>query len=620
MHRSEITIDLGAVRHNVRRLLDALAGSQLWAVVKADAYGHGAVEVARVALEEGARALCVATVGEGVALRSAFPDARILVMGPSGDDDIGRARDARLELAVSEPPFPEGVPLHLKLDTGMGRFGARALSEPPPERRRADEPSRDRGPGSGVRRAPARALSRGGCRAASSWRPTSRTAQPRCGCPQFAGFAAARCGIALYGLSPFQRAPVLGRPRARPVVAELARTGEAPRRGREHRLRPPLRGRAADVDRARARRLRGRLPQGPHRDPGARRRRAPPGRRHRVDGLVRGRAARGAASRHSRHARSATGCSSRATPREPGRSTTRSRPASGPPPSEPGACSSMADLTDRLREALAGGEGWLVGGALRDELLGRPVVDLDVACREPELAARAFARASGGAPFPLSERHGAWRIALEDGRTVDFTPLAAGIEDDLGDPRLHAQRHGAPRRRRRPRRSLRRAGGHRRAHDSCGRARRLRGRSAAPAAGGPARGRARLPLRRRDGGARPPACVPCGAARRASGSSASSNASRRRASAGSRSSGCSRRSAAPTGSSTGSTRSTPPTTGSCAPSATALGEPSDLAQPRPVRAHAAPRRASGRRLRARDPPLSARDGAVGAPTRSRSSG
>ena len=90
----------------------------------------------------------------------------------------------------------------------------------------------------------------------------------------------------------------------------------------------------------------------------------------------------------------------------------------------------MPDLTDRLHEALAGGEGWLVGGALRDELLGRPVIDLDVACREPEIAARAFARSGGGAPFPLSERHGAWRIALEDGRTVDFTPLVAGIEDD----------------------------------------------------------------------------------------------------------------------------------------------------------------------------------------------
>jgi tRNA nucleotidyltransferase/poly(A) polymerase len=91
----------------------------------------------------------------------------------------------------------------------------------------------------------------------------------------------------------------------------------------------------------------------------------------------------------------------------------------------------MADLTDRLSEALAGGEGWLVGGALRDELLARPVVDVDVACREPEAAARAFARAGGGAPFPLSERHGAWRIALEDGRTVDFTPLVGVIEDDL---------------------------------------------------------------------------------------------------------------------------------------------------------------------------------------------
>ena len=131
--RSEITIDLRAVRHNVRRLLEALAGSQLWAVVKADAYGHGAVEVARVALEEGARALCVATVAEGVALRSALPDARILVMGPSSDEDIDRVRDARLELAVSEPPFPEGVPLHLKLDTGMGRFGARAPLDPPPD-------------------------------------------------------------------------------------------------------------------------------------------------------------------------------------------------------------------------------------------------------------------------------------------------------------------------------------------------------------------------------------------------------------------------------------------------------------------------------------------------------
>ncbi len=90
-----------------------------------------------------------------------------------------------------------------------------------------------------------------------------------------------------------------------------------------------------------------------------------------------------------------------------------------------------SELLEQLREALAGEEGWLVGGALRDELLGRAVLDVDVACREPERAARAFARIGAGAPFPLSERHGAWRSVLEDGRTVDFTPLPNGIEQDL---------------------------------------------------------------------------------------------------------------------------------------------------------------------------------------------
>ena len=70
VHRSEITIDLGAVRRNVRRLLLVLEGSELWAVVKADAYGHGALDVSRAALEAGATALCVATVAEALALRS----------------------------------------------------------------------------------------------------------------------------------------------------------------------------------------------------------------------------------------------------------------------------------------------------------------------------------------------------------------------------------------------------------------------------------------------------------------------------------------------------------------------------------------------------------------------
>jgi alanine racemase len=127
-HRSELTIDLGAVRRNVRTLRRAVEGAALWAVVKADGYGHGALGVARVALEEGAGALCVATVAEALPLRAAFPDARILVMGATGD--LAAAREARLELAVGAGRIPEGLPVHLKLDTGMGRWGFSELPAP----------------------------------------------------------------------------------------------------------------------------------------------------------------------------------------------------------------------------------------------------------------------------------------------------------------------------------------------------------------------------------------------------------------------------------------------------------------------------------------------------------
>jgi tRNA nucleotidyltransferase/poly(A) polymerase len=88
-------------------------------------------------------------------------------------------------------------------------------------------------------------------------------------------------------------------------------------------------------------------------------------------------------------------------------------------------------MRELAREVLEGEEAWIVGGAVRDELLGRELVDLDIACREPKKAAREYAKRSGGAPFPLSERHGAWRVALDGGRTVDFTPFHDGIEDDL---------------------------------------------------------------------------------------------------------------------------------------------------------------------------------------------
>ena len=73
MPRSLVTIDLAAIRHNAGVLMRVLESSELWAVVKADGYGHGAADVGRAALEGGATMLCVATVAEGVALRVGAP-------------------------------------------------------------------------------------------------------------------------------------------------------------------------------------------------------------------------------------------------------------------------------------------------------------------------------------------------------------------------------------------------------------------------------------------------------------------------------------------------------------------------------------------------------------------
>jgi Poly A polymerase head domain len=91
-------------------------------------------------------------------------------------------------------------------------------------------------------------------------------------------------------------------------------------------------------------------------------------------------------------------------------------------------------MRDRAAQLLGGEDAWVVGGAVRNELLGLPVLDLDIVCLEPSTAARQFVRHWGGAPFLLSERHGAWRVLLSDGRTIDFTPLRGGsIASDLAE-------------------------------------------------------------------------------------------------------------------------------------------------------------------------------------------
>jgi tRNA nucleotidyltransferase/poly(A) polymerase len=89
-------------------------------------------------------------------------------------------------------------------------------------------------------------------------------------------------------------------------------------------------------------------------------------------------------------------------------------------------------MDERLREILGDEDAWVVGGAVRDELLQRPVLDVDVACEEPREAANRFARRFGGSVFPLSERHGAWRVVVDGAaETVDFTPVGDGIDADL---------------------------------------------------------------------------------------------------------------------------------------------------------------------------------------------
>ncbi|HET7759037.1 MAG TPA: alanine racemase, partial [Gaiellaceae bacterium] len=206
MHRSELTVDLGAVRRNARTLLRALEGAQLWAVVKANAYGHGAVDTAGAVLDEGAGALCVATVPEGLELRSEFGLARILVMGPtSSSREIAEAREARLELAWWDDELPEGVRIHLKLDTGMGRWGVSELRAPGRDvvglmSHLATADSDPAFAEEQVERfraatAPYAGLMRHVANSAAALRlPSAR-------------FDAARCGVALYGLSPFGEDP-----------------------------------------------------------------------------------------------------------------------------------------------------------------------------------------------------------------------------------------------------------------------------------------------------------------------------------------------------------------------------------------------------------------------------
>ena len=131
-------MDLGAIRHNCARIQAHVGrGVRLYAVVKAGGYGHGAIQVARAAVDGGAAGLAVATLEEARELQSVVPAEHVLVMGgilpaqahaaAAGGWSIALSS---LELAAALGDTDEVVPVHLKIDTGMGRFGCRPEDAP----------------------------------------------------------------------------------------------------------------------------------------------------------------------------------------------------------------------------------------------------------------------------------------------------------------------------------------------------------------------------------------------------------------------------------------------------------------------------------------------------------
>jgi alanine racemase len=233
MARAIARIDLGAVERNCAHLKATLSeGAELCAVVKADGYGHGAEACAEAALAGGATRLAVATGAEAAHIGRRFPHVNLLTMGALAEEDLDAALAAGSEVAVWHEEFrtltaarasAQGRParVHVKYDSGMGRLGnrdpgavlalARACAEDPDLElagvwthfATADEPEssffddqlerftevaeavRAEFPGVTVHAANSAAVFR----------------DPR------AHFDMARCGIAVYGLDPFQGDP-----------------------------------------------------------------------------------------------------------------------------------------------------------------------------------------------------------------------------------------------------------------------------------------------------------------------------------------------------------------------------------------------------------------------------
>lgn len=133
-------INLQAIKHNIQQLKNILSPEvQIIAVVKANAYGHGDVEVARVAIEEGCTMLAVATPEEAIHLREHFPSIDILILGYSPVSFAEIAANNNITLTVYTSEWVKNaeavlqdnqqLKLHIKVDTGMGRIGVKTTTE-----------------------------------------------------------------------------------------------------------------------------------------------------------------------------------------------------------------------------------------------------------------------------------------------------------------------------------------------------------------------------------------------------------------------------------------------------------------------------------------------------------
>jgi alanine racemase len=132
-HRAWIEVDHAAIRHNLAVVRRRAPGARVIGIVKANAYGHGDVAVARTLVADGVERLGVATVDEGIALRGAGISVPILVLWAIGASEVEALRAANLEAIVADArsvellaskPGSGRIGVHLKVDTGLGRQGA----------------------------------------------------------------------------------------------------------------------------------------------------------------------------------------------------------------------------------------------------------------------------------------------------------------------------------------------------------------------------------------------------------------------------------------------------------------------------------------------------------------